>query len=633
MSSLGLAWIFYVLSVLWRESIQLYVGMNYFADKLLYSANGSRTFHMAFDNILSTHHTSGSSSSRLGTSLDVENRFRPFNYSNSHRYQGNETVAALLFGNASLADITNVLFGCLSDFDTALDLIRFIESSLPSNITFLGVLSFISVEYPFDLNTLAVSMEDTEGFIVLFTDIVSLETRDVDSIIKLNKDIDLRPSLMRLGHGLLVRTSLCLNVNINMSEKGNLHEEISNAFIAELDNIESFCFVISNNSFVLGGSKVIDAKQLSEGLLQISGYLSSGRKFVNFTPLIPIKKDSHDSLSKLVPIVKIRKAVGMKELVVDLAVFCNMRIKITSVAEVQSSDGAPEILTLLRRALKRTVHLTERCLCEFVDFNSERLINIRCGVFSTNDGLLSVVYPVIQDDMMLRNYRAKLHRIFNLPSDRPILKPAQSLQFNPGMQKLLQNPHLHIRSYKPKGKVYIDGINDSGWGCAYRSFQTLWSWFVLQGYIDKPTPTHCEIQQSLYDCGDKDATFVGSQRWIGSIELGYCLENMAGIESRVLTTNSGAEVTGNIRQLALHFKTCGTPVMIGGGMLAHTILGVDFNESTGESSFLVLDPHYCGDEDLHTVVTKGWCGWKTPSFWKQEYFYNLLLPIPPQNVI
>lgn len=67
-------------------------------------------------------------------------------------------------------------------------------------------------------------------------------------------------------------------------------------------------------------------------------------------------------------------------------------------------------------------------------------------------------------------------------------------------------------------------------------------------------------------------------------------------------------------------------------MLAHTILGVDFNESTGESSFLVLDPHYSGDEDLHTVITKGWCGWKMPSFWKQEYFYNLLLPIPPQNV-
>uniref|UniRef100_A0A7I4KEQ6 Ufm1-specific protease 2 n=1 Tax=Brugia malayi TaxID=6279 RepID=A0A7I4KEQ6_BRUMA len=546
------------------------------------------------------------------------------NYTNNRRYQ-ESTVAALLFGNTSLAEITNVLFGCLSDFDATLDLIRFIESSLPSNVSFLGTLSLINVEYPYDLNSLAVSVESTEGFLMLFADTTSLEVRDVDSILKLNKEIALRPSSMKSCYDLLVRTSLWLNVNVNISGKKNL-DEVSNAVLSKLDNIESLCFTFSNNSFVLGGNEVIDAKQLNKEMLQISGCLSNGKKFVDFTPMIPVKKNSGDFLPKLVPIVKIRK---------DFAVFCNVRAVITSVAEIQSDDGPTDILILLRRALKRTVYLTERCLCEFLNFNCERLTNVRCSVFSTNNGLLSVVYPDIQDDMVLRNYRARLHRIFNLPSYKPILRPAQSLQFNPEAQKVLQNPHLHIRSYKPKGKVYIisgsynyhhymqDGINDSGWGCAYRSFQTLWSWFVLQGYIDKPTPTHREIQQSLYDCGDKDAMFVGSQQWIGSIELGYCFENMAGIESRVLTTNSGTEVTGNIRQLALHFKTHGTPIMI----------GVDFNESTGEASFLVLDPHYSGDEDLHTIITRGWCSWKMPSFWKQEYFYNLLLPIPPQNVI
>lgn len=34
-----------------------------------------------------------------------------------------------------------------------------------------------------------------------------------------------------------------------------------------------------------------------------------------------------------------------------------------------------------------------------------------------------------------------------------------------------------------------------GWGCAYRSLQTLWSWFKLQGYTGLPVPTHREIQQ------------------------------------------------------------------------------------------------------------------------------------------
>ena len=40
-----------------------------------------------------------------------------------------------------------------------------------------------------------------------------------------------------------------------------------------------------------------------------------------------------------------------------------------------------------------------------------------------------------------------------------------------------------------------DTFNDNGWGCAYRSLQTLVSWFRHQGFTDCPIPTHQEIQQ------------------------------------------------------------------------------------------------------------------------------------------
>ena len=40
-----------------------------------------------------------------------------------------------------------------------------------------------------------------------------------------------------------------------------------------------------------------------------------------------------------------------------------------------------------------------------------------------------------------------------------------------------------------------DNFNDNGWGCAYRSFQTIFSWFKLQGLTQKSVPTHKEIQQ------------------------------------------------------------------------------------------------------------------------------------------
>lgn len=45
-------------------------------------------------------------------------------------------------------------------------------------------------------------------------------------------------------------------------------------------------------------------------------------------------------------------------------------------------------------------------------------------------------------------------------------------------------------------------------------------------------------------------------------------------------------------------------VSAGGGQLAHTILGVAVNTETDETFFLVLDPHYTGAEDLHTVNSK-----------------------------
>ncbi|EPB76370.1 hypothetical protein ANCCEY_04531 [Ancylostoma ceylanicum] len=143
-----------------------------------------------------------------------------------------------------------------------------------------------------------------------------------------------------------------------------------------------------------------------------------------------------------------------------------------------------------------------------------------------------------------------------------------------------------------------DGFDDAGWGCAYRSLQSIWSWFILNGFTDKPVPTHVDIQRCLVEIKDKEEKFIGSRQWIGSTEIGFVLDHMLGIESRYIITNSGSEVPERARELMLHFQTVGSPVMIGGAQLAHTILGVDFDENSGECKFLVLDPHYTGSEDL-----------------------------------
>ena len=49
-----------------------------------------------------------------------------------------------------------------------------------------------------------------------------------------------------------------------------------------------------------------------------------------------------------------------------------------------------------------------------------------------------------------------------------------------------------------------DNFNDNGWGCAYRSFQTIFSWFKNESYTEKSVPTHREIQQVMFTLLNND---------------------------------------------------------------------------------------------------------------------------------
>jgi hypothetical protein len=178
-----------------------------------------------------------------------------------------------------------------------------------------------------------------------------------------------------------------------------------------------------------------------------------------------------------------------------------------------------------------------------------------------------------------------------------------------------------------------DRFDDNGWGCAYRSFQTIVSWFVLQGYSDVDVPDHRTIQQLCVKNDVRKKDFVGSKEWIGSLEVGWLLQWTfpdLELDNKYMTSVQGADLASKGRELARHFQDNGTPVMIGGNNLAHTILGVDYNERTGDIKWLVLDPHYTGSDNLQTVVDKGWCGWKGPDFWKKNVPYNLCLPLRPK---
>ncbi|KAJ0248439.1 Ufm1-specific protease [Hirschfeldia incana] len=266
-----------------------------------------------------------------------------------------------------------------------------------------------------------------------------------------------------------------------------------------------------------------------------------------------------------------------------------------------------------------------------------------------------------ETEMKQVDVRKSLHMRLGLPLDRPLLRTANALDLSVNDDSRsntkkrgsiqLKDVHIGIPSSGVSEGVssliqgsyeyyhYLqDSFDDSGWGCAYRSLQTIISWFRLQHYTSISVPSHREIQQTLVEIGDKEPSFVGSREWIGAIELSFVLDKLLGVSCKIMNFRSGSELPEKCRELALHFETQGTPIMIGGGVLAYTLLGVDYDEGSGDCAFLILDPHYTGGEDHKKIVNGGWCGWKKAvdskgkSFFLHNKFYNLLLPQRPNMV-
>jgi hypothetical protein len=255
-------------------------------------------------------------------------------------------------------------------------------------------------------------------------------------------------------------------------------------------------------------------------------------------------------------------------------------------------------------------------------------------------GFISALYPRNTTEDRLQGMRLELHEVFNVKEKRPYFRRSAAIFLK---SPSLISPHVSLVGKFPETEVipghyeykhYMqDEFNDDGWGCAYRSLQTIVSWFRLQGFTSRPIPTHKEIQECLVSLGDKPASMVGSKQWIGSTEVGFVLEAMFGVTCRVMNMSSGPEMASRAADLQSHFKVHGTPVMIGGGVLAHTIIGISRDPAAEENvQFLVLDPHYTGKDDLSTILNKKWVGWKDNSFWSKKDFYNICMPLLPSTI-
>merc|ERR1712008_287720 len=93
---------------------------------------------------------------------------------------------------------------------------------------------------------------------------------------------------------------------------------------------------------------------------------------------------------------------------------------------------------------------------------------------------------------------------------------------------------------------------------------------------------------------------------------------MGGIECRMLYCQSAADLALQAPQIIEHLELHGTPLMMGAGQKAFTMVGICFDATSKEAAFLIVDPHYTGSDDLKTIIGKGWVGWKDLAFFKKE---------------
>ncbi|XP_054851176.1 inactive Ufm1-specific protease 1 [Eublepharis macularius] len=177
-----------------------------------------------------------------------------------------------------------------------------------------------------------------------------------------------------------------------------------------------------------------------------------------------------------------------------------------------------------------------------------------------------------------------------------------------------------------------DGMDDRGWGCGYRTLQTICSWLVeagMGGAVSRPVPSLREIQHALVAMGDKPPSFSGSREWIGTVEAALCMDHFYSVPGKLVHICHGRDLEKELESLYAHFQGGGGPIMVGGDRdhSAKALLGVSSGPKGHQ--LLVLDPHYYGTPGSlkrDELQNMGWVCWRELSFFEDSSFYNLCFP-------
>ncbi|XP_011933469.1 PREDICTED: ufm1-specific protease 2 isoform X4 [Cercocebus atys] len=333
--------------------------------------------------------------------------------------------------------------------------------------------------------------------------------------------------------------------------------------------------------------------------------LSDMHQIVN----IDLMLEMSTSLAAVTPIIE-RESGGHH--------YVNMTLPVDAVISVAPEETWGKVRKLLVDAIHNQLTDMEKCILKYMKGTSIVVPEPLHFLLPGKKNLVTISYPSGIPDGQLQAYRKELHDLFNLPHDRPYFKRSNAYHFpdEPYKDGYIRNPHTYLN---PPNMETGMGHQITYLGCNHSRF--VWSRAYMVIIII------CRI---------------GLMTMAGAVLIDLC--RLSALGSNIRDTqrgpfqhtekfsSQGSEMACQGRELAKHFQSEGTPVMVGGGVLAHTILGVAWNEITGQIKFLILDPHYTGAEDLQVILEKGWCGWKGPDFWNKDAYYNLCLPQRPNMI-
>ncbi|XP_052871990.1 probable Ufm1-specific protease 1 [Anopheles cruzii] len=214
-------------------------------------------------------------------------------------------------------------------------------------------------------------------------------------------------------------------------------------------------------------------------------------------------------------------------------------------------------------------------------------------------------------------------------------------------KSLLLNVHSNLEPPKPDGNTYLmrgnyhyyhygcDGFQDMGWGCGYRTLQSICSWIIQSGGSARTATSGCDvpniptIQQTLVEIKDKPERFFGSREWIGTLEAIYVIDTLYDVSCKVLHIARSDTIAKHADTLRDYFEQYGGLIMMGGDMDAASKGIAGIHVSVDQDVYLlVVDPHYAGKiQTKEELYTKQYVKWQKVEDFVDSSFYNLCLPM------